>query len=72
MKDGLNQELKVGDRVVWLAGLGKYGGVTIYVVRWMTAKRVAIATVDHDPEQTPSFVKPNVLVVINQLLDSRD
>ena len=73
--DGLGQEIQVGDKVVWLAGSSAYGGVTIYLVRGITAKRVAVSSVDafkRYPECRPTYAAHDVVVVINKLLNEHD
>lgn len=70
--DGLGQEIQIGDKVVWLSGIGKYGGVRVFVVRGITAKRVAISDVDYYPkypESKPSYAAHDVVIVVNKLIN---
>ena len=69
--DGLGNPIQVGDKVVWLAGTGAYGGVTIYVVRGITACKVAVSTPERlakYPESRPTYADHNVVVVVNSLI----
>lgn len=75
MKDGLGQELNVGDCVVWVGGRRQYAGVQIYHVIKITEKRVRIS-IDRDAKpNVPAWqadqpvVDPDTLVVVNELLD---
>ncbi len=73
--DGLGQEIFVGDKVVWLSDLGKYGrgkySLGIFVVRGITAKRVAITDTEmikNYPDYV-TYASPNVLIVVNKLIN---
>ena len=77
--DGLGQPVSVGDKVIWMSGTGSYGGVKIYIVRGITAKRFALSSqtvmrrckdADHVPR--PTYAAHDVVVVINKLLNEHD
>ena len=77
--DGLGQPISVGDRVIWLAGTGSYGGVKIYVVRGITPKRVAVSSLEvmrrceeAGREAKPTYAAHDVVIVINKLLNEYD
>jgi len=68
----LGHDIYVGDKVVWLSGMGKYGGVKIFVVRRITAKRVAISEVEQFkkyPGSNPSYAAHDVVIVVNKLIN---
>lgn len=75
--DGLGQPISVGDNVVWMTGTGSYGGVNIYVVRGITAKRVAVSSQQALrrckgaglPEPRPTYAAHDVVIVVNRLLN---
>ena len=78
--DGLGQPVSVGDKVIWMSGTGSYGGVTIYVVRGITPKRIALSSQkvlrrcerDEFPTPRPTYAAHDVVVVINKLLNEHD
>lgn len=70
--DGLGNEINVGDKVVWLAGTGAYGGVRIYVVRGITEKRVAVQSEERYlkyPDSRSSYAAHDVVIVVNSLIN---
>ncbi len=73
--DGLGQDIQVGDKVVWLSSYGAYGRLTIYLVRGITAKRVALSSLEavkRYPESRPTYAAFDVVLVINKLLNEHD
>ena len=73
--DGLGQEIFVGDKVVWLSSYGTYGRIRIYLVRGITAKRLALSEVEHFkkyPEGRPTYAAHNVVLVVNKLIDGEE
>lgn len=77
--DGLGQTINVGDKVVWMSGTGSYGGVKIYIVRGITAKRVAVSSQEvmrrceqAGMEAKPTYAAHDVVIVINKLLNEHD
>lgn len=77
--DGLGQPISIGDKVIWMSGTGSYGGVKIYIVRGITAKRVAVSSQevlrrckDADRVPRPTYAAHDVVVVINKLLNEHD
>lgn len=74
--DGLGQPINIGDKVVWMSGTGSYGGVKIYVVRGITAKRVAVSSQEAIRRCEaaghickPTYAAHDVVIVINKLLN---
>ena len=70
--DGLGHMIQVGDKVVWLSSYGCYGKIPVYVVRGITAKRVALSEVERFsrfPESRPTYAAHNVVLVINKLIN---
>ena len=75
--DGLGQPVSVGDKVIWMSGTGSYGGVTIYVVRGITPKRIALSSQkvlrrcerDELLAPRPTYAAHDVVIVVNKLLD---
>ena len=70
--DGLGQEIFVGDKVVWMSSYGAYGKMPIYVVRGITAKRVALSNAERFkayPECRPTYAAHNVVLVVNKLIN---
>ena len=65
MKDGLGQDIAVGDRVVWVGGKNNYAGVVVREIGKITPKMVRL---------TPrgcglgECVGPETVVVINKLI----
>ena len=77
--DGLGNEISVGDKVVWLAGTGAYGGVKVYVVRGITEKRVAVSSLvtmnrcaKAGREAKPTYAAHDVVIVVNDLINEND
>ncbi|MHA1287415.1 MAG: hypothetical protein ACTSPB_08430 [Candidatus Thorarchaeota archaeon] len=77
--DGLGQPVSVGDKVIWMSGTGSYGGVKIYIVRGITAKRFALSSqevmrrcVPADCVPRPTYAAHDVVIVINKLLNEHD
>lgn len=74
MKDGLNQEISVEDKVVWVGGKTQYSGVHVYQIEKITPKRVKLRLLNKKgaPQlqcDTPT-VDPMDVVVVNKLLDN--
>ena len=70
--DGLGQEIQEGDKVVWVSSYGCYGKIPIYVVRGITAKRVAVSNAERFktyPEARPTYAAHGVVIVVNKLLN---
>jgi hypothetical protein len=70
--DGLGQDIQVGDKVVWMSSYGSYGKMPIYVVRGITAKRVALSNAERFkayPDCRPTYAAHNVVLVINKLIN---
>ena len=76
--DGLGQPVSVGDKVIWMSGTGSYGGVKIYIVRGITAKRFALSSQDvlrrcerdnWPATPRPTYAAHDVVIVVNKLLD---
>lgn len=73
MKDGLKQEICVGDKVVWVGGKTQYGGVHLYEVIKITEKRVRIKLTNRknapDLQTREPVIDPTDIVVVNKLLE---
>lgn len=73
MRDGLKQEIRVGDKVVWIGGKTQYAGALIYEVVKITEKRVRLGLLDK--ERAPSLqpkgpvVDSKDVVVVTKLLE---
>ena len=70
--DGLGQEIFVGDKVIWLSGIGKYGGVKIFVVRGITRCKVALSEAEffkRNPDCGVTYADHKVVVVVNKIIN---
>lgn len=68
MKDGLNQVLHTGDKVIRCGGKSVYAGVKVWQVLSMTTQMVMIRRAQGHAE---TRVFPDTLVVVNKLLEAR-
>lgn len=69
--DGLGQNIHVGDKVVWMSSYGAYGKLTVYIVRGITPKRVALSNLTRFkqyPECRPTYAAHNVVLVVNEIV----
>ena len=71
MKDGLNNDIAVGDRVVWVGGKNQYSGVRIRKIAKITPKMVRLESIcTWNPKSLGECVDPGSVVVINRISEN--
>lgn len=71
MKDGLNNDIAVGDHVVWVGGKNQYSGVTIRKIAKITPKMVRlVSNSTWNPKALGECVDPGSVVVINRISEN--